>query len=573
MGGVGTRQELRMPVENFANTQTVTAASRALRIAVIGNSVVDLYLTNVKNWPWDQGERVYADSVQLHPGGTGLNVAVAIQKLLEANVWLYTTVGNGLHHDLLRAATQMLTVRDAAEADQRTSLGVVRLDPEGLPYFIHYHGPTELMTLEFLMSHVDEIACASFLYVGAQSTISTLPYNDLVKVLVKVRDLNPKIRIVMDVSLLSTDDAKAQDVAARAMGAVQQVDYFIPNQDEAVQYSGTSDIDSAGRRLAGLARMAAIIKLGSNGVKVYPRDPRESPFTVEPDAVVDHVDALGAGDVWGAAFLVGLADDRTLYEACRIANLAAADCVRKYGATTAVKSFRVYSERSKQTKKVVTPKGAAQRDSILKDDALFFETPEKAKPILLQHGFMEQATNKNAETKAYRKACATLQELNPLPHLPFGGIREKEDANGRTTVLIHRDLLDWVKRTSRVRVDATSAAPGNSSVPARAPDKKPIRVYICPKCHLLLQLGTNSVNAFNGPCRHCSTKSEGLLPQLLLPSETTAVYRVSCNRLGTIFFQKMPEPHFRKMCGDAACRHNFESTPWPDSFLLQGMTP
>jgi sugar/nucleoside kinase (ribokinase family) len=328
------------------------------RIAVIGNAVVDVYLLGVPDWPRKNGERVYATGVEHHPGGTGLNVAVALAKLGGMEVDLFTAMGTSSQSELLKRAARLhnprssseerelaspVTIFDAAEGEVDTSIGVVRIDSNAFPYFVHYHGISHLLDLPFLLRHIDRIASADFLYIGAQSTIESFGYSEIVDLLVRVREKNRETKVVLDVSLLSKEDAERLDVAPTLAGLLPKVDFFIPNDAECLQYSGKDDIESAGQRLSQHIRAggAVIVKNGEHGVHCYMKGKKN--FSVPALRAEDFdykvVDTLGAGDTWGAGFVSALARGRSLEHACRMGNAVAAHSIQRHGATTAIRGY------------------------------------------------------------------------------------------------------------------------------------------------------------------------------------------------------------------------------------------
>lgn len=329
------------------------------RVAVIGNAVVDVYLLGVRDWPRRNGERVYATSVEHHPGGTGLNVAVSLAKLGGVEVDLFTAMGTSTQSELLRRAAQFhnprsltdcreldspVTIFDAAASETDTSMGIVRIDADAFPYFVHYHGISPLLDLRFLLEHVGRLSTADFLYVGAQSTIESFGYAEIVDLLVRVREKNPAVKVVLDVSLLSDEDAERLDVAPRLVGLLPKVDYFIPNESECLQYSGKSEVDAAGKRLSQHIRPggAVVIKCGEQGVQCFTKGAKA--FSVSALNAHDYkykvVDTLGAGDTWGAGFVSALIRGRPLEHACRVGNAVAAHSIQRYGATTAIRSYQ-----------------------------------------------------------------------------------------------------------------------------------------------------------------------------------------------------------------------------------------
>ncbi len=134
---------------------------------------------------------------------------------------------------------------------------------------------------------------------------------------------------------------------ARALprALLRQVSVLTPNEIEAETLSGVrvSDARSAAevaRRLRGLGVETVIVTLGARGALVATGQGTElvPAFRVRP------VDTTAAGDVFNGALAVALGEGRTLLDAVRFANAAAAISVTRPGAQPSAPS-RVEIER------------------------------------------------------------------------------------------------------------------------------------------------------------------------------------------------------------------------------------
>ena len=111
-----------------------------------------------------------------------------------------------------------------------------------------------------------------------------------------------------------------------------RLDGLIVNETEAAQLAGDGDAAKLADRLCGRGPAFVAITLGGEGVLL--RDPagtRTFPaFAVEP------VDATAAGDTFCGALGVALAEGRSLDDAARFAQAAAALCVSGFGAQPSI---------------------------------------------------------------------------------------------------------------------------------------------------------------------------------------------------------------------------------------------
>jgi sugar/nucleoside kinase (ribokinase family) len=106
------------------------------------------------------------------------------------------------------------------------------------------------------------------------------------------------------------------------------VEVVFANADEAAAYAGTDDAETALKQLSTHCEVAAV-KLGARGALVDLRG------TIHRAAAekVTAVDTTGAGDLWAAGFLYGLACGMPLDEMCALAAALGAAAVQQTGAT------------------------------------------------------------------------------------------------------------------------------------------------------------------------------------------------------------------------------------------------
>ena len=109
------------------------------------------------------------------------------------------------------------------------------------------------------------------------------------------------------------------------MGALKDLDYFVPNETEAETITGSpvKNIDDAKKcaeKLVGGGIRRVIITLGANGSLLAGREGSEH----VPPFAVQSVDSTGAGDAFIGSFAVFLGEGVPEKEAVRRANLYAA---------------------------------------------------------------------------------------------------------------------------------------------------------------------------------------------------------------------------------------------------------
>ena len=106
-----------------------------------------------------------------------------------------------------------------------------------------------------------------------------------------------------------------------------EIDVFVPNDVEAMRYTGLDDPIDAAKALAARGPLA-VVTCGSRGVVAADA---AGEVTCVPAVTVAAVDPTGAGDVFTASFMVALALDWTLEQRLLFAGLCASLSVMSLG--------------------------------------------------------------------------------------------------------------------------------------------------------------------------------------------------------------------------------------------------
>lgn len=104
------------------------------------------------------------------------------------------------------------------------------------------------------------------------------------------------------------------------------VDYFIPNEAEALKLTGRNTPEEAIEVLGQYIKIP-IVKLGNRGCLVK----ENGHSLIAPPIDVKHVDATGAGDSFAAGFLYGLYHGYNTLDSIRFGNIAGGSAVMKVG--------------------------------------------------------------------------------------------------------------------------------------------------------------------------------------------------------------------------------------------------
>ncbi|MAL11634.1 MAG: adenosine kinase [Maricaulis sp.] len=106
------------------------------------------------------------------------------------------------------------------------------------------------------------------------------------------------------------------------------IDILMSNEDELKSLYETTDFDEALSRARAETRVAAVTRSEKGAVIIRGDETVEVPA----DTVTKVVDTTGAGDLFAAGFLLGMARDLPLYDCGRLGVIAAAEVISHFGA-------------------------------------------------------------------------------------------------------------------------------------------------------------------------------------------------------------------------------------------------
>lgn len=164
---------------------------------------------------------------------------------------------------------------------------------------------------------------------------------------------------------------------------------FLPNEIEARHYTRTDSTEAALAKLAELVPVAVVTR-GREGVVAV--DGNTGECASVPGLSVEALDATGAGDVFGAGFVVGTLGGWPLADRLRFANLTAALSVAHFGGALAAPGW---SEISQWWQGLRADSGHAQlrRDYAFLDDIIPTDQLERARRAPVTIGFVDYDEN------------------------------------------------------------------------------------------------------------------------------------------------------------------------------------
>ncbi len=296
------------------------ARRRQPTIVVLGSINMDLVAITARVPV--AGETVVGQRFFTAPGGKGANQAVAVARL-GARARMVGRVGRDAFGPVLKAGLEAsgVDVSGVAEdAAASSGIAMIIVDAAGQNRIIAVYGAN--------------MACDQAQLEAARAALAGADA------------LMLQLEVPLEVSLEAARYARATGVRvvwdpAPALAlppeAYRAVDVLTPNQTEATTLTGVEVVDLASARAAAEALLdmgaaAAVVKLGERGAYYASRD--DSGHV--PAYRVKVVDTVAAGDAFGGALTVALAEGRGLKEAVRFGAAAGALAVTRPGAQEAM---------------------------------------------------------------------------------------------------------------------------------------------------------------------------------------------------------------------------------------------
>ena len=289
-------------------------------IVVLGASQMDL-IGIAPRLP-APGETLVGERFYTAPGGKGANQAVAAARL-GAHVRMVGRVGNDVFGPMLLDNLRSHGVDVdgvATDGAHPSGVSVILMDAHRQNHIVAVYGAN-------VECDGDQLLTAESALAGADSLLLQMEIPFDVSLAAAKAARQRGVRVIWD-------PAPATDIPP---DAYPPMDIITPNQTEAAALTGTPATDVAsglGAAEALLERGAAVavVKMGELGVCYMSRDGsgHVPPYRVEV------VDTVAAGDAFGGALAVALAEGTSLDEAVRYGAAAGALAVTKPGAQDAM---------------------------------------------------------------------------------------------------------------------------------------------------------------------------------------------------------------------------------------------
>jgi sugar/nucleoside kinase (ribokinase family) len=290
------------------------------RLIAYGDVLVDI-VVQIGDFP-QPGQDAIVQHASFLPGGSAANCAVTAIRL-GVYAKLVGLIGNDLFGNMLRdaLAREGLDLTALRHVDAPTAVVISIVDGTSERTLLSFRGAAAAVPYgqasRQLMLAGDCLHVSGYSF---QTPYSRETANDLMAEAKKVG------------ALLSLDPSFhfARRVIADYPEVLAGLDFFFPNQQEALLITGTERSAEAARRLCDLGIKTVVIKSGAAGCHIL-SGLLEMAVPAYPALVVD---TTGAGDAFCGGFLAAVLKGCTLEQAAHVGNAAAALVIARPGGHT-----------------------------------------------------------------------------------------------------------------------------------------------------------------------------------------------------------------------------------------------
>jgi sugar/nucleoside kinase (ribokinase family) len=281
--------------------------SEAPLFVTLGAHVFDVHAKYVEAIPDGQGGALI-EEIRVSPAGAAGGTAITMAKLGARTVTV-GAIGKDDIGDLLVTMLGKLGVETghlARKDDVQTSATVLPIRPNGDRPALHVIGANASVTRDDVPWEV--IEQADTLHLGGPEFMHELAP----EILGFCREHG--VRTSADV--LADGWPELLDMIAPAL---EQVDWFLPNEDQAMKLTEADGVEAAGRALLERGIGGCAITCGARGSVVVTGDGAERVAAFETEVV----DTTGCGDAFSAGFMRGLSLGRTPADSARLGSACA----------------------------------------------------------------------------------------------------------------------------------------------------------------------------------------------------------------------------------------------------------
>ena len=295
-----------------------------MKILNFGSCNID-YVYNVVEFV-KAGETISALSTSEHPGGKGLNQAVAAARA-GGNVFFAGNIGeDGLFLKKLLedtgADTKYLKINKT-----RTGHAIIQIDKDRENCIIVSAGANALLDEAYIKSIIADFACGDICMLQNET-----PCTDYIIKQAKLRGMS----VIWNPSPMN---AKIKD------NAIGMCDYIIVNKTEGKALTGKEEPEDILKALLKkYPHTKTVLTLGKDG-SIY----SDGENTVQQAAFkADPVDTTGAGDTFTGYFTAMISKGKTVGEALKMASAAAAIATEEQGAASSIPTLKKVIDKTER---------------------------------------------------------------------------------------------------------------------------------------------------------------------------------------------------------------------------------
>lgn len=290
-------------------------------IVVIGSSNTDM-VVKTSHLPAG-GETVLGGDFFMNPGGKGANQAVAAARYGNRVVFVAKTGDDMFGATVREGMKQDGIITDYVFVDKQHPSGValITIDSAAENCIVVASGANMHLNETDIDAAADEIRHADVVLMQLECPVATVEYAARMAA-------EAGVKVILNPAPAPTEPLSEE--------LMKNLFLITPNRSEASRISGinVTDMESAHRAIRAIYAMGpknVIITLGSEGSLIY-----DGSMIMRVDACkVEAVDTTAAGDTYSGVLASVIAEGKSLIEAVREANVAAAISVTRMGAQPA----------------------------------------------------------------------------------------------------------------------------------------------------------------------------------------------------------------------------------------------
>ena len=313
--------------------------TKPLDVLAIGNAIVDVIATAddafLAAQRLDKGSMRLIDAAEAErlygvmgpgrevSGGSGANAAAGMAALGCKVAFIGRVaddqLGQVFAHDIRAAGVDYLTA--FADTGNPTARCLIMVTPDAQRTMNTFLGASQDLT----EADVDYglVAQARITYLEGYLWDPPAPRAAMAKALTVARENGRKVAFTLSDAFCV--ERHRDDFLMLANG---KVDVLFANEVEIKSLFQTDDFDTAVRAIQGKLPIAVVTRSEKGALVVTP----DGTVAVPAEPVAKVVDTTGAGDLFAAGFLAGLAQGRSHTDCARLGAIAAAEVISHYGA-------------------------------------------------------------------------------------------------------------------------------------------------------------------------------------------------------------------------------------------------